>query len=291
MPRSLFIAFILATAPACGATTDDTCPTCSAPSSRGRLINADLIETSGVAASQRHADLLYAHNDSGDKARFFAFSPDGADLGVFKVEDADNIDWEDLAVGPCGAGSCIYIADTGDNDLTRKSYTIYRIVEPEAVGAGEQSLPSEGFEFTYPDGPHDVETLLIHPDTGVLTLITKVKHGAAGIYELSPPLTTDRTLMAVKRGALAPPEGDHEFTGGALHPDATGVLLRTQTNLFHYRMTAGQSAAEALTGPACAVPAAAENYAEAVTWLAKNAGILTVGEGLHSEINISACDP
>lgn len=291
MPSPRLVTILLAAPLACAAPGADPCPACSPPTSPGQLADPELTETSGVAASQRHEDVLYAHNDSGDSSRFFALSREGAALGTFKVKAAQNVDWEDLAVGPCGAGSCIYLADTGDNDLTRLAYTIYRVVEPEQVDGSQQSLDSERFEFTYPDGPHDAEALLIHPRTGVLTIVTKVAKGPAGIYELSPPFTADMTLTAVKRGELQPPEGDNKFTGGALHPDVTGLLLRTDTDLFYYPMTPDQSAAEALTGPGCPLPVAAETHGEAVTWLPDSAGILTIGEGLHSAINVTTCDP
>lgn len=273
-------------AQSCGG--EGACSDCGRPQRQGSLANAALTETSGVAASQRHAGVLYGHNDSGDSSRFFAFTRDGADSGTFKVEGAQNVDWEDMAVGPCDAGSCVFIADTGDNALERLAVTLYRIAEPDAVGPGELSVPSERIVFTYPEGSQDAETLLVHPRTGVVTIVTKVDKGPASIYEL-PPLMTGKTLMAVKKGEIEPPDGDNKFTGGSVHPDGTGILLRTHSDLFLYPMQPDQSVAEALRQDGCALKVADEMLGEAVTWLADGSGLLTVGEGAGADVNVTAC--
>lgn len=38
-------------------------------------------------------------------------------------------DWEDIAVGPCGSTSCIYIADTGSTGTS----DVYRVEEPDFI--------------------------------------------------------------------------------------------------------------------------------------------------------------
>lgn len=268
---------------------EGACAACGRPESRGSLANAELVEASGVAASRVHSDVFYAHNDSGDSSRFFAFSREGADLGVYEVAGAQNVDWEDMAVGPCDAGSCIYIADTGDNTGERLAVTLYRIAEPEVVAAGAQSLPSERIVFTYPDGAQDAETLLVHPSTGAVTIVTKVEGGPARVYELPLPLSTGKTFMAVQKGSIEAPDGE-KFTGGAVHPDASGVLLRTHKGLFLYAMGAGQSVADALAQEPCELSVAEETLGEAVTWLASGAGFVTIGEGEGARVNVSACE-
>lgn len=270
----------------CGA--DGDCGACRAPEASGALADPDLKETSGLATSAVHDGVFYAHNDAGDSSRFFALSRDGADLGSFKVMGAQNVDWEDMSEGPCDAGRCVYLGDIGDNNQDRLAYTLYRVAEPTTVGPGEQSLPGDRIVFTYPDGSHDAETLLVHPVTGVVTLVTK-SGGAAQIFELAPPLTTDKTHMARAAGEVEPPDGG-KFTGGAIHPDGTAIVLRTTKGLVRYPMTPDQSAAEALAGAPCTLPAAAETNGEAVTWLPSGAGIVTIGEGANAQLHVSACD-
>ena len=47
-----------------------------------------------------------------------------------------------MASAPCGNGSCLYIADIGDNDAKRKEVTIYRVPEPRRPADRRRSMPS-----------------------------------------------------------------------------------------------------------------------------------------------------
>ena len=47
-------------------------------------------------------------------------------------------DWEALASAPCGKGSCLYVADIGDNDGKRSDITIYRVPEPAKADGSAQ---------------------------------------------------------------------------------------------------------------------------------------------------------
>lgn len=265
------------------------CPACETPTTLGALENPEIAEASGIAASSIHADVYYTHNDAGDSSRFFALTGVGAHLATFKVKKAQNDDWEDIAVGPCDAGSCIHIADIGDNAEKRLDYTLYRVVEPPAMAPVEQSLPADELVFTYEDGPHNAEVLLVHPTTGVVTVVTKEKSGPAFVYELPLPLVVGQKMIAVRRGQVEPPAGDNEFTGGAIHPQATGLLLRTATHLFHYAMQPGQTAADALLADGCSLRTADEKQGEAVTWLRTGDGYVTIGENVGAPVNMSQC--
>jgi hypothetical protein len=263
-----------------------SCPYCEKPVAAGAVSGADLAEVSGIAASAVHDDVFYVHNDAGDPSRFFAVSRAGEQLVEFEVASARNDDWEDIAVAPCDAGSCIYIGDIGDNTGERTTYAIFRLAEPTALAPARQIVAAEELVFTYEDGPHNAEVLLVHPETGVVTIVTKVTSGPAGIYELT---LTDSPRVAVRRGELEPSHGDHEFTGGAVHPDATGVLLRTETDLFYSPMEPGQSVAAAIAADSCRVRVAQETQGEAVTFLRSGTGFVTLGESLGATVHVSQC--
>ena len=81
------------------------------------LGDPELVELSGLVAGKKNAGVLFAHNDSGDAPRFFAMDLEGKALGRFELEGATAIDWEDLALGPCGADSCVYLGDVSTNHL------------------------------------------------------------------------------------------------------------------------------------------------------------------------------
>jgi hypothetical protein len=276
---------LLALAPGCAS---DVCPACADPEHRGMVESPALNELSGLAASNRHADVFYGHNDSGDSSRIFALSSTGAHLATFDLQDARNDDWEDIARAPCAAGECLWVADIGDNDGTRTEYAIYLMEEPATIEPGDHIVPSDRVRFTYPDGSHDAEVLLVHPRTGEVAIVTKVEEGPASIYTL-PSLVPNAMLEAVKVGEVDPPAGRSKFTGGAVHPDATGILLRTKSRLFHWPMAPEQTVAEALAGVGCQLPLADEVQGEAVAWLPDGDGFVTIGEGPHPAINVASC--
>jgi hypothetical protein len=284
-PRMLLLA-LAATAAGCNSDDVAPCPACPEPESPGTVETPALDELSGIAASGRHDDVLYAHNDSGDAARIFALSATGAHLASYTLAGATHEDWEDIAQAPCDAGQCLYVGDIGDNDRQRSSYAIYVVVEPDTIELGNHEIAAERVEFSYPDGSHDAETLLVHPRTGVVTIVTKAEDGPASVYAL-PSLASGEALVATRVGELDPPDGSARFTAGAVHPDATGVLLRTNARLFHWPLASGQTVADALAGPACELPLASESQGEAVTWQA--GAIVTIGEGLNPPINVSDC--
>ena len=116
----------------------------------GSLVRvAELPEGSGLAASRRIPGRLWSHNDSGD-AVLVALDDTGRSIGRLKVDGAGIEDWESVAVGPCPSGSCIYVADIGDNDAERDRITVYRL--PEPAGASTSVKVSDVFHATYPDG-------------------------------------------------------------------------------------------------------------------------------------------
>jgi hypothetical protein len=253
--------------------------------------NTAIHEASGLAASALHRDVYYLHNDSGDSARFFAIDATGADLGTFEVSGASAIDWEDMARGPCQRESCLWFGDIGDNALGRSSYVIYRVAEPSQLGPGTHAVEAEAFPFSYPDGSHNAETLLVHPETGVVTIVTKEFVGPSSIYELPVPLTNGQPMTAVKVGEVEPAAGANLFTAGDVHPAGAGVLLRTYTNLFFFAAAPGQSVAQTLATPPCVVPVAAESQGEAVGWTQSGSGWVTISEGVTPELHAVDCAP
>lgn len=116
----------------------------------------ELPEASGLTLSHRTPGLLWSHNDSGPPA-ILAINASGAVQGRVQVSNATVDDWEDITAGPCPGGSCLYIADIGDNGKGRRNITIYRVPEPQP-GDGK-TAPAGAFTARYPDGAHDAEAL------------------------------------------------------------------------------------------------------------------------------------
>lgn len=195
---------------------------------------ADLPEASGLALSRRSDGLLWTHNDSGQPI-VFALDRKGAILGRVRIAGAKVDDWEAIAAGPCSGGSCLYIADIGDNDAKRKRVTIYRVPEP-APSAGTANV--EGvYHFTYPDGAQDAEALLVS-STGTIFIVTKGDTGPVALYRAPSELRAGSTARLERVGAAQAARGNEEtsrITDGAVSADGQWVALRSRAQLVFYR--------------------------------------------------------
>src|SRR5690349_4448291 len=74
-----------------------------------------LPEASGVTPSARIPDRFWTHNDSG-RPILFNIDKSGAVRGRVELAGTRVTDWEAVASGPCPSGSCLYVADIGDNN-------------------------------------------------------------------------------------------------------------------------------------------------------------------------------
>jgi hypothetical protein len=285
---------------------DATCGGAAAPVTVGTVHTFGVDEASGIVASAVHRGAYYLHDDSGDSARIFAIAEDGSSRGTYQLPDVDALDWEDIARGPCevdagekpaiganvdvGANSCLYIADVGDNALAREHYTLLRVAEPDALTKGVHTLESRQLRFRYPDGSHNAEAMFVHPRTGELFVVTKVKHGSSGLYrvphtENNWAKTFQGVVVAAKLGELTPPAGAPEITGADMSPSGEAILLRTYTHVFRYAVDHSGDVADALTGAPCALPVAEEKQGEAIAWWANGRGFVTLSEGFWPKLH------
>ncbi len=271
------------------------CAACAAygpPVAAGTIGAADLVELSGLGSSRIHPGVFYAHADAGDSARFFAFDLDGTPRGEFHLAPgAVARDWEDLAMGPCDAGWCLYIGDIGDNQENRSSYTIYVVPEPLDL---DTALPVEvaftTLPFHYPDGPHNSETLLVHPQTGDVYTVRKGS-STWDVYKLPTPHTPGQEAVLEKVGKVPSPGPSAVATGGDIHPCGTRVLLRSYGQLVELRLGAGQAFDAIFSNAGVPVPVAGESQGEAVAYDADGLGYLTVSEGAGAVIHHVVCTP
>lgn len=193
---------------------------------------AGIPEASGLVASRATDGRLWAHNDSG-KPEIFALDTNGKVAARLTVTGAQIDDWEAMASAPCEGGHCLFLADIGDNDATRRSISVYRVPEPQA-GSGTARVNAV-YRATYPDGAHDAETLLAGPD-GSLYIVTKGDTGAVALYRFPKQLRTDVTMQLERVGVLSDkqPAEDARITDGAVSADGKSVVLRTTSTLTFY---------------------------------------------------------
>jgi hypothetical protein len=134
----------------------------------GRIEAPAITESSGLAASRRHAGVFWTHNDKGSKPRLFAITREGRLLAEFSVEGAKFSDWEDIAIDDAGH---LYLGDIGNNNLKREDVEVYRIDEPDPKSS-DRLHPDTKWRLTYPGKPFDAESLFVFQGKGYL--ISKV---------------------------------------------------------------------------------------------------------------------
>jgi glucose/arabinose dehydrogenase len=190
-------------------------------------------EASGLVASRSTPGRLWVHNDSG-KPEIFALDADGKVIGTVAVAGATLVDWEAMASAPCGSGSCLYLADIGDNEGNRRNITIYRVPEPTTV-SGTARVDAV-ITATYPDGAHDAETLLASPD-GRLYIVTKGDNSDIALYRFPADPKPGATVRLERVGSLSKgkPADNARITDGAISADGTWAVLRTGGALLFYR--------------------------------------------------------
>ena len=162
----------------------------------------------------------------------WAVNGDGAILGRVALRDVEAYDAEDIASATCGAGSCLYLADVGDNYDERDTLAVYRVEEPPAADA---TVRSDRFPIVLPNGPRDVESIFLLPGER-LFLVTKGREQAISVYrypgELRPgvPVTVEEVQQLSENARVLP----RQITGASAAPDGSVVVLRTyETLLFH----------------------------------------------------------
>ena len=208
-----------------------------APKLIGSISNSEITESSGLAASKCQPDVLWTHNDSGDGPFIYAMSKTGETLGKWRVPGAENTDWEDIAEFKDKAGKCfIYLGEIGDNQSKRAVHQIYRLREPtvkKGAPSGEQvetAEVAEKLDFSYADGNHDAETLMVNPKTADIYVLSKRISGPSGVYKIKSEFGANTPLVAEKLTEISVPAIPNGYlTGGDISPDGRRVIISDYT--------------------------------------------------------------
>lgn len=137
----------------------------------GLLDQKLLKEVSGLAVSRQFPDRLYHHNDSGDVGKFYVTTLSGANLREVQFTTDKVRDVEDMSVGPCEHGQCIFLGDIGDNKVSRPFIDVWMIPESETLS--DVLTNARKVKLLYPDDSHNAESMAVHPQTGDVYILTK----------------------------------------------------------------------------------------------------------------------
>ena len=246
-------------------------------------------ETSGVAVGRRDSAVLWTHNDSGGDPALYAVTLDGALLGTVAVTGAANVDWEDIEIAACGAGSCLYVADVGDNSEDRDDIVVFRVPEPAPTDG--QTDEAEAFRMVYPDRPHDAEAIFVLPGEG-LFVVTKGRSGPAELFRYPGALRSGEvvTLERIQAMTDEQPSIPTSITGASASVDGRAVAIRTYTTLDLYRVQG--SRLEEPPFLTQALSTLAEPQGEAVALGADGLVVLTseAGQGSTAGLSLIRCE-
>jgi len=221
----------------------------------GNLDASELPESSGLTASPCQPGVLWTHNDSGGGPYVYAIDMKGGTKGVWNVLGAAERDWEDIASAKDPEGDCyLYIGDIGDNEEKYASVLIYRVKEPnvdDLAGAvkkkdAQDSASAGKIEIRYPDGSHNSETLLVHPGTFDIYLITKNQQGPASVFRVRravwrQALDSGQPAEAEKVAELLVPAIAGGFlTGGDISPDGSRVAISDYFSAYEFTLPEGE---------------------------------------------------
>lgn len=222
------------------------CSQWSTPQKVGLLDTNRLKEASGLALSKQFPNRFYHHNDSGSGGYFYVTDLSGAHTKEIAFTYNKVKDVEDISVGPCGSGQCIFIGDIGDNDFKRPSIDIWIIPETERLKGIEQS--ARKITVTYPDGPHNAESLAVHPLTGDLYILTKElrpkqrRAEPAKLFKLAQSSLGQTTAQLELAGTVDLPWTNYNYgvfgqiaTSMDISPDGKNLLVLTYENVLEIK--------------------------------------------------------
>jgi len=226
-----------------------------------RFSDARLTEISGMAPSLVHDDLLWIHNDSSDAAVLYGVDSTTCDtVAELRLRGVDARDFEGMASSRSAKGrSRLWVGDIGDNRDSWQYVTIHRVREPSKLG--KTSRKPRSWRFTYPDRPHNAETLMVN-GRDVWTATWQLANG--GLY--SVPLASD-VGVATRIGDVG-----SLVTDGAMSPDARSYVLRDYLDLQVFSgLPPGRRVAK------LALPIQAQG--EAIAWASDGQSLFTASEG------------
>jgi hypothetical protein len=151
---------------------------------------------------------------------------DGKDTRSVRINDFEPEDTEALSLGPCPGKdsiSCLYLGDIGDNDVKRKSIEIAVVDEVRSFSPTVKARSR--LKLLYPDGPHDAESMAVHPNGDIYIL---TKENPARLYKANPNavLQTLTPVITLQPGGRP--------TDMAISDDGTRLLVLTYMDAVEY---------------------------------------------------------
>lgn len=174
-----------------------------------------ITESSGLVVGRDDDDLAYTVNDSGNASMVFAVQLSSGKTVGTATAGVNFVDAEALSVD---SASTLWIADTGDNNRMRNDVALYALPE---FGATQVQALAKRYPLVYPEGPRDVEALVINPRNDQKFLLTKGLMGGE-VFEVPEELKQGEPNRVTLVDAVVPAM----ITDAAFTPDGRYVVAR-----------------------------------------------------------------
>ncbi len=271
------------------------CPVFQELQTVGEVDAPDVAETSGAVLSRRFPGVLWIHND-GTAPELIAVSVSGERIAKIKLPGVTLTDWEEITIGPGPDPSrdYLYLADTGDNAIKRKSVQIVRLPEPDP---NSTATPTgiERFSFTYSDGKsHDAEAIFVDPITKRLFIVTKRADESkkTHVFATRGPLGKDSgTELEFLLDEDDAPGLDGRWVGASISASGDRIMLVQHTGKNRLFLRKGKERVEsALASKPCIAPRP-EGQHESVALTPDGTAYFMVPEGKNPGIMASIEKP
>jgi len=221
----------------------------------GRITSSELTEISGLGVSRKNPGLLWAITDSGNPPEVYGLSTKGVLLKTYKVDEATNWDWEDLAGFRYRGEDFLVIADVGDNWSTRPFNTLYCVKEPLPDSQSNGVLQLEWkMKFIYENGPLDCEAVAVDAANQRIYLLSK-RSTEPVLYELPLDMPCKKSMYTARavakiRNIPGPTPEDQKQAYGKyrsrptamdISADGTTLYILTYKHAYVYSRTPDQT--------------------------------------------------
>ncbi len=264
----------------------------SAPQKTGQLSSPLIKESSGLASSLANPGHLWTHNDSGNDADLFLIDPQGTLHATVRVQDARNIDWEDITSFAWDDRPMLLIADTGDNLRQRTDITLLITEDPAFNDRQPTGNPptltvkvERSIQLRYADGPRDCEAVAVDQTRREVVLVSKEfdqfgkTHGLSGVYVAD--LDNDAPEQLLSRVADLPLT---LATGLDISRDGRRAIVVTYGNGYLWERTPEQTWGEAFKQKPVTVLLPPRGQGESVAWAADGRSIYLTSEGVGKSV-------
>lgn len=260
-------------------------------------------ESSGLIASRANPGLLWTHNDSDKQALLYLIDRAGKSRGRWRIAGIKPYDWEDIAAAldPATNRPYLFIGDIGDNSANRREILVHRIPEPSVSTASaatsdetrqpvnsqiQFTAPAETFRFRYPDGARDAETLLVHPSSGDILIVTKRALAPAEVFRARAPHDASRTTTLELVATINIPSlVNGVVTGGDISPDGQRVALCDYVGAYEFTLRSGKDKFDTIWQTAPVIIALdARKQGEGICYRLDGQALLTTSEELPTPL-------